>query len=69
MVLRWKISAKAPAGNAKKKTGKVVAVCTKETINGEADKVAINQLAPTECIQVPILEKSAANHKIVKAWY
>jgi len=61
------ISANAPAGSASKKTGKVVDVCTNATINGDVLKSAINQLAATEFIQVPIFEISAASQNIVKA--
>ena len=60
------ISAKAPAGSASKKTGKVVDVCTNATINGDVLKSAINQLAATEFIQVPIFEISAASQNRVK---
>lgn len=60
------ISANAPAGSASKRTGKVVDVCTNATINGDVLKSAINQLAATEFIQVPIFEISAASQNRVK---
>src|ERR671915_317302 len=43
------MSASAPAGSAKKNTGKLVAACTSATISGEGASVVMSQLAPTSC--------------------
>ena len=47
------MSANAPAGKITKKTGSVVAACTKLIINGDIVSWVIIQPAPTFCIQVP----------------
>ena len=40
--------------------GKLVAACTSATISGEGASEVMSQLAPTSCIQVPILETTVA---------
>ena len=53
---RSTISARAPAGRASKKAGKLDADCINATIIGEAETELISQAAPTFCIQVPIFD-------------
>jgi hypothetical protein len=64
---RSTMSASAPAGKAKRNTGKVVAVCTIATINVEGESVVINQAAPTSFIHVPILDTTVVVHNSVNA--
>ena len=44
--------------------GKLVAVCTSETMTGVGDKLVINQPAPMSCIQVPMFDAMVASHKV-----
>jgi hypothetical protein len=46
------------------KIGKVVAVCTSATIMGVGESEVINQPAPISCIQVPMLEATAASQML-----
>src|SRR5947199_9398028 len=55
---RSTISATAPAGSPTTKTGRLVALCTRATINGDGESEVIAHAAPTFCIQVPMLETS-----------
>src|SRR5258705_1553198 len=57
---RSTMSATAPAGSPTTKTGRLVALCTRATINGDGDSEVIAHAAPTFCIQVPMLETSEA---------
>src|SRR5258705_8206686 len=59
---RSTISATAPAGSPTRKTGRLVALCTRATINGDGESEVIAHAAPTFCIQVPMLETSDAIH-------
>src|SRR6266481_5609177 len=59
---RSTMSATAPAGSPTRKTGRLVALCTSATINGDGDSEVITHAAPTFCIQVPMLETSEAIH-------
>src|SRR6266849_132937 len=59
---RSTISATAPAGSPTKKTGRLVALCTRATINGDGESEVIDHAAPTFCIHVPTLEMSEAIH-------
>ncbi len=59
---RSTISASAPPGSARKKIGKLEAVCTSDTASGDLESEVIIHAAPTFCIQVPRLEASAAIH-------
>src|SRR5579859_1747597 len=54
------MSASAPAGKITRKTGRVVAACTRPTINGDIVSWVISHPAPTFCIQVPVYEITAA---------
>ena len=63
---RSTISARAPAGRASKKAGKLVADCINATIIGEAATEPISQAAPTFCIQVPIFDAKEAVHTLRK---
>jgi hypothetical protein len=60
---RSTISASAPARNASRNTGRLVAACTMAMIRGDGLKVVINHDAPTFCIHVPMLEAIVANHR------
>src|SRR6266403_714858 len=57
---RSTMSATAPAGSPTRKTGRLVALCTSATINGDGESEVITHAAPTFCIQVPMLETSEA---------
>src|SRR6266850_2537463 len=59
---RSTISATAPAGSPTRKTGRLVALCTRATINGDGESEVIVHAAPTFCIQVPMLDTSEAIH-------
>src|SRR3989454_8000041 len=59
---RSTISATAPAGSPTTKTGRLVALCTRATINGDGESEVIAHAAPTFCIHVPTLEMSEAIH-------
>src|SRR4029077_18438728 len=59
---RPRISATAPAGNPTTRTGRLVALCTRATINGDGESEVIAHAAPTFCIHVPTLEMSEAIH-------
>ncbi len=60
-------SAIAPAVKANKNMGRVVAVCTRATVNGSVDKEVINQAAPTSCILEPVVDNRLAIHRILKS--
>jgi hypothetical protein len=60
---RETISANAPAGNAKRKMGKLAADCTRAIHSGDGVSELINQAAPTDCIQAPTFEINVASHK------
>src|SRR5258708_36302574 len=55
---RSTMSATAPAGSPTTKTGRLVALCTRATINGDGESEVMAHAAPTFCIQVPMLETS-----------
>ena len=57
-----KISASAPAGIANRQIGKVLAACTKATINGSGSRLVISQPEAALYIQPPTLETSVAVH-------
>src|SRR5437899_5869201 len=59
---RSSISATAPAGSPTTKPGRLVALCTRATINGDGESEVIAHAAPTFCIHVPTLEMSEAIH-------
>src|SRR4029077_8097782 len=59
---RSTISATAPAGRPTTKTGRLVALCTRATINGDGESDVMAHAALTFCIQVPMLETSEAIH-------
>ena len=50
----------APAGTPKRNTGRLVAVCTSATSSADGASSVISQAAPTFCIQVPMLDTTAA---------
>jgi len=60
-------SAKAPAASERRNTGKLAEVSTRETSSGEVESEVMSQSAPTSCIQVPMLEASAASHSARKS--
>src|SRR5690349_11267723 len=53
-------SASAPAGKPTRKTGRLVAVCSRATSTAEDVSEVISQAAPTLCIQVPTLDATEA---------
>src|SRR3954447_5510920 len=53
-------SASVPAGRPTRKTGRLMAVCMSATNSGEGVRDVISQAAPTLCIQVPMLDATAA---------
>ena len=55
-------SASAPAGNAKRKNGRLSAVCRSATKSGEAVCEVISHASPTSSIHVPTLETTDAIH-------
>src|SRR5438552_11670094 len=57
---RSTMSARAPAGNATRTTGRLPAVSTSATRTGEGVNEVINHDSPTSCIQVPTLEITVA---------
>src|SRR6266850_2575936 len=59
---RSTISAIAPAGSPTTKTGRLVALCTRATINGDGESEVMAHAALTFCIHVPTLEMSEAIH-------
>ncbi len=63
------MSASAPAGSASKKIGKVLAACTKATINGSGSRLVISQPEAALYIQPPTLETSVAVHITVNAMW
>jgi hypothetical protein len=60
ILLRSSTSANAPAGRARTKAGKEIAVWTRATSAAEVVNVVISHDAPTSCIQVPRYEASEA---------
>src|SRR2546425_2012059 len=56
------MSDRAPAGRARRNSGRVVATWTSETISGEGVSNVINQAAAESCIQVPMLETTSEIH-------
>src|ERR671913_1022309 len=63
---RSTMSAKAPAGKAATRKGKLVAVCTSATRVGEGESEVISHAAPTFCIQVPTLAATEAIQRALK---
>src|SRR5829696_5047089 len=63
---RSTMSAKAPAGKAATRKGKLVAVCTSATRVGEGVSEVISHAAPTFCIQVPTLAATEAIQRALK---
>jgi hypothetical protein len=59
---RSTMSANAPAGRARRKNGRLVAVCMSATMMGDGVNEVINHTAPTSCIQVPMFDTTAAIH-------
>src|SRR6266850_248477 len=57
---RSTMSARAPAGNATRTTGRLPAVSTSATRTGEGVNEVINHDSPTSCIHVPMLETTVA---------
>src|SRR4051812_30659490 len=59
-------SARAPAGIATRKIGRLDAVCIKATRMGEGASEVISHAAPTSCIVLPTLDATEAIHKTRK---
>src|SRR5262249_39729968 len=60
------MSASAPAGKAKRTTGRLPAVSTSATSTGEMVNAVINHDSPTSCIHVPIFEAIVAIQSVRK---
>ncbi|MNG93258.1 hypothetical protein D3C79_522150 [compost metagenome] len=60
-------SAITPPGSANRKTGSVTALCTSDTMIGEAVSVVMIHAAPTVCIQIARFTTAPASHKPRKA--
>ena len=52
---RSTMSARAPAGNANRNSGTLVATLTRETISGDGSRLVINHAVATLAIHPPIL--------------
>src|SRR5262245_17082905 len=63
---RSTMSASAPAGNANRKSGRVVATCTSATISGLGSRSVISQPEAALYIQLPTLETTVATHRMAK---
>src|SRR5579871_6160379 len=59
------MSANAPAGMAKRKTGSVLAACTSATQSGSGLRLVISQPAAAPYIHEPMLETTVAVHTTV----
>jgi hypothetical protein len=57
---RSRMSATAPAGSPTRNTGRLVAPWISATISGEEESEVMYHAAATFCIQVPMLDTSAA---------
>jgi hypothetical protein len=64
---RSRMSAAAPPGRAKRKTGSMAAACTRPTISGEGASEVISQPAPVFWIHMPVLEARLAIQSARKA--
>jgi hypothetical protein len=64
---RSRISASAPPGRAKRKTGSMLAACTKLTITGEGASEVISHPAPVFWIHSPVLLARVAIQSARKA--
>ena len=59
------MSASAPAGNANRNIGRVVATCTIDTMNGSGLRLVISQPDAALYIQPPMFETTVAVHSTV----
>jgi hypothetical protein len=64
---RSRMSATAPPGRAKRKTGSMAAACTRLTISGEGASEVISHPAPVFWIHMPLLEARLAIQSARKA--
>jgi hypothetical protein len=60
------ISARAPAGTARRNIGSETATCTSDTMNGSGLRLVISQPAAALYIQPPIFDTIVAIHSAVK---
>lgn len=56
-------SASAPAGSANRNMGRLLATCTKETMNGSGFRFVISQADATLNIQLPMFAMTVATHR------
>jgi len=63
---RSTMSANAPAGMAKRNTGKFPATCTSATINGSGLRLVMSHPDAALYIQVPMLETTVAVQRTLK---
>src|SRR5262249_17396741 len=59
---RSTMSARAPAGNAKRKIGRVVITCTSETVRGSGARLVISQPAAVLYIAAPVFATTVVPH-------
>src|SRR5262245_56416788 len=63
---RSTMSARAPAGSAKRNNGKLVAAATRDTMRGDESRLVISQAVATLAIQPPMLVMSTALQTVRK---
>src|SRR5882724_6967141 len=63
---RSTMSASAPAGSARRKNGRLVAVCMSDTMSGEGASPVMSQAALVSCIHVPTFETHEASQSARK---
>ena len=65
--LRSSMSASAPAGNPRTRTGRLAAVCMSATWRGEVLSVVINHVPAVSTIQLPVSESMDARRRFRKS--
>ncbi len=60
------MSARAPAGSARRKNGRLVAVCMSETMSGDGASPVMSHAALASCIHVPTFETHEASQSARK---
>ena len=65
-LLLSRMSARAPAGRARRKKGSIMAVWTMATMKGEGVSVVMSHETPTSCIHAPTRDTTFAIHRVRK---
>src|SRR5574340_361066 len=60
------MSARAPLGTPRRKTGRLEAACTRATITGSVDREVMSQAAVTSCIHMQMLAVIQPIHSMRK---